>query len=130
MADALLEVRGLVKSFGGLIATNRVDANVREGETEVSKPVSLLYDRREALIHVDQRAREVFAQDPPSIRVLDELAAPFLVTNVIYDQPETDYRRIQAQGGVATYSTSHFAWGAPLRSQRKTRSRTSGARKR
>src|SRR5436190_10261898 len=85
----------------GLLYGYRV-VNVREGETEVSKPVSLLYDRREALIHVDQRAREVFAQDPPSIRVLDELAAPFLVTNVIYDQPETDYRRIQAQGGVAT----------------------------
>jgi len=33
MADALLEVRGLVKSFGGLIATNRVDVEIREGET-------------------------------------------------------------------------------------------------
>jgi putative nucleotidyltransferase with HDIG domain len=85
----------------GLLYGYRV-VNVREGETEVSKPVSLLYDRREALIHVDQRAREVFAQDPPSVRVLDELAAPFLITNVTYDQPETDYRRIQAQGGVAT----------------------------
>jgi branched-chain amino acid transport system ATP-binding protein len=33
MAEALLAVRGLVKSFGGLIATNRVDVDVRLGET-------------------------------------------------------------------------------------------------
>ena len=33
MAEALLEVRGLVKSFGGLIATNRVDFMVEHGET-------------------------------------------------------------------------------------------------
>src|ERR1051325_4225012 len=33
MTDALLSVRGLVKSFGGLIATNRVDLDVRAGET-------------------------------------------------------------------------------------------------
>jgi branched-chain amino acid transport system ATP-binding protein len=33
MGDALLEVRGLTKSFGGLIATNRVDLDVLDGET-------------------------------------------------------------------------------------------------
>ena len=33
MADALLEVRGLTKVFGGLIATNRVDLDVLAGET-------------------------------------------------------------------------------------------------
>ena len=33
MADALLDVRGLTKSFGGLIATNRVDLQILEGET-------------------------------------------------------------------------------------------------
>jgi branched-chain amino acid transport system ATP-binding protein len=33
MADALLEVRGLTKVFGGLIATNRVDLDVLTGET-------------------------------------------------------------------------------------------------
>jgi len=33
MGDVLLEVRGLVKSFGGLIATNRVDLRVLDGET-------------------------------------------------------------------------------------------------
>ena len=33
MADVLLAVRGLTKGFGGLIATNRVDLDVRAGET-------------------------------------------------------------------------------------------------
>src|SRR5207247_2055679 len=33
MADALLDVRGLTKSFGGLIATNRVNFQIRDGET-------------------------------------------------------------------------------------------------
>jgi len=33
MAETLLEVRGLTKSFGGLIATNRVDLAVETGET-------------------------------------------------------------------------------------------------
>jgi branched-chain amino acid transport system ATP-binding protein len=33
MVDALLEVRGLTKVFGGLIATNRVDLDVLTGET-------------------------------------------------------------------------------------------------
>jgi branched-chain amino acid transport system ATP-binding protein len=33
MADALLEVRGLTKSFGGLVATDHVDFEVAAGET-------------------------------------------------------------------------------------------------
>ncbi|HSE93165.1 MAG TPA: ABC transporter ATP-binding protein, partial [Methylomirabilota bacterium] len=33
MADALLEVRGLTKTFGGLVATSRVDLDVLAGET-------------------------------------------------------------------------------------------------
>ena len=33
MAEALLDVRGLTKSFGGLIATNRVDVEIAVGET-------------------------------------------------------------------------------------------------
>jgi branched-chain amino acid transport system ATP-binding protein len=33
VADALLEVRGLSKTFGGLVATNAVDLDVLEGET-------------------------------------------------------------------------------------------------
>jgi branched-chain amino acid transport system ATP-binding protein len=33
MADTLLDMRGLTKTFGGLVATNRVDLDVRAGET-------------------------------------------------------------------------------------------------
>ncbi|UTD25715.1 ABC transporter ATP-binding protein [Bradyrhizobium sp. WD16] len=33
MTEALLQVRGLVKRFGGLIATNQLDLDVRPGET-------------------------------------------------------------------------------------------------
>jgi branched-chain amino acid transport system ATP-binding protein len=33
VADALLTVRGLTRMFGGLLATNRVDLDVQEGET-------------------------------------------------------------------------------------------------
>ncbi len=33
MAELLLDVRGLTKSFGGLVATNRLDLDVRAGET-------------------------------------------------------------------------------------------------
>jgi branched-chain amino acid transport system ATP-binding protein len=33
MADALLETRGLAKSFGGLVATDHIDLEVAEGET-------------------------------------------------------------------------------------------------
>src|SRR5262245_10407305 len=33
MADALLEIGGLAKSFGGLVATDHVDLEVAEGET-------------------------------------------------------------------------------------------------
>ncbi|GAC1327452.1 MAG: ABC transporter ATP-binding protein [Beijerinckiaceae bacterium] len=33
MSDALLSVRGLVKNFGGLIATNHLDLDIERGET-------------------------------------------------------------------------------------------------
>jgi branched-chain amino acid transport system ATP-binding protein len=33
MGDVLLDVRGLTKSFGGLIATNQVDVRILDGET-------------------------------------------------------------------------------------------------
>src|SRR6185369_1355854 len=40
--------------------------------------------------------------DPAGVRLMTEMAGPFVQPNVIYDQGETDYRRIQAQGAVTT----------------------------
>ncbi len=73
---------------------------LREGETYAPRSVSLLYDRREALALVHQRARATFPYDPRGVRLVDELAAPFLQPNVVLDQAETTWRRGQAQGAV------------------------------
>jgi cyclic-di-AMP phosphodiesterase PgpH len=76
--------------------------NVREVDVESPRPASMLYDRREALERVDARARATFAGDPQGQRLLNEIAGPFVQPNVIYDQAETDYRRVHAQGAVPT----------------------------
>jgi cyclic-di-AMP phosphodiesterase PgpH len=75
---------------------------LREGETESTRPVSLLYDRREALARVDQRARVTFPGDPAGVRLTNEMAGPFVQPNVTYDKADTDYRRVLAQGAVPT----------------------------
>ena len=107
----LRELGGILNELysAGVVAEKRNNmlfgyrlVNVREGETELPKPVSLLYDRREALAHADQRAQEAFASDPAGARLQSELAGPFVQPNVAYDQAETEYRRVQAQGGVPT----------------------------
>ena len=74
--------------------------NVREGETEAPRSSSLLYDRREALQLIERRATTAFAGDPKGVRLVAELAAPFVQPNVIYDRAETEWRRVQAQGVV------------------------------
>jgi cyclic-di-AMP phosphodiesterase PgpH len=76
--------------------------NLREGATEAPKPVSLLYDRREALLHIDRAAREAFPEDPAGARVVNEIAGTFVQPNVTYDQAQTEYLRVLAQGGVQT----------------------------
>jgi putative nucleotidyltransferase with HDIG domain len=108
---ALRELGGALHEVfaAGVVAEKRGDllfgyrnVNVREGETELPRPVSLLYDRREALELVDTRARATFPGDPGGVRLVNELAAPFVQPNVVYDRAETEYRRVQAQGVVAT----------------------------
>jgi len=108
---ALRELGGILNELysAGVVAEKRNNllfgyrlVNVREGETELPRPVSLLYDRREALVHVDQRAHETFLQDLGGVRLLNELAGPFVQSNVVHDRAETEYRRVQAQGGVPT----------------------------
>ena len=74
--------------------------HVRDGETELVRAASLLYDRREALDVIDRRARAAFAGDAPGHRVTNEIAATFVEPNVMYDRAESEWRRIQAQGAV------------------------------
>ncbi|HTM58063.1 MAG TPA: HDIG domain-containing protein [Candidatus Udaeobacter sp.] len=73
---------------------------VRDGDRESPRAASLLYDRREALLLIQRRAARVFATDPRGRRLVDELASAFLQPNVLFDQAETTWRRVQAQGAV------------------------------
>ena len=75
---------------------------VAEGEAEAPRAVSLLYDRREALDYVQRQADSAFPNDPRGVRLMSELASPFVQPNVVYDRAETEYRRVQAQGVVPT----------------------------
>jgi hypothetical protein len=108
---ALRELGGILNEMftAGVVAEKRNGlllgyrtVNVREGESEVPRAVGLLYDRREALARVEQRARAAFPGDPSGARLLLELAGPFVQPNVTYDRAETEYRRVQAQGSVQT----------------------------
>jgi putative nucleotidyltransferase with HDIG domain len=74
--------------------------NLRDGESEAPRSVSLLYDRREALALIARRAQTAFPDDPPGVRLVTELAGPFLQANIVADRAETEWRRVQAQGAV------------------------------
>jgi len=76
--------------------------SLREGETVSPHPVSLFYDRQEALAYIEQRAVTVFADDTRTAHAVAELAATFVQPNILYDQGETTYRRVQAQSAVPT----------------------------
>jgi hypothetical protein len=91
---------GLVaeKRSGMLLGYRSV--GLRDGDTEGPHPVNLFFDRREALERIDRLARGAFPEDPAGARMLIEIATPFLQPNVVYDRAETEWRRVQAQGGV------------------------------
>ncbi len=75
---------------------------LRDGENEQPRAASLLYDRREALGFIERRAREAYPNDPAGVKLVAELAVPFVQPNVVYDRAETEWRRVQAQGVVPT----------------------------
>jgi len=75
---------------------------LRDGETEGARAASLLVDRREALLMIQQKAGVEFAGDSRAAHLVLELAGPFLEPNVIYDRAETEWRRVQAQGAVTS----------------------------
>lgn len=74
--------------------------NLRDGESEAPRSVSLLYDRREALALIARRAAAAFPDDPRGVQLVIEMAGPFLQPNVVADRAETEWRRVQAQGAV------------------------------
>ncbi|MBI5711791.1 MAG: HDIG domain-containing protein [Candidatus Eisenbacteria bacterium] len=91
----------------GVVAEKRGDAlqgyrsvNLQEGESEAPRPAGLLYDRREALALIARRAQSAFPDDPSGTKLVTELAAPFVQPNVVFNQYETAWRRVQAQGVV------------------------------
>ena len=75
---------------------------LRDGETEGPRAASLLYDRREALLLIQQKAAAALVGDPRAAHLVLELATPFLEPNVLYDRAETEWRRVQAQGAVSS----------------------------
>jgi len=85
----------------GLLQGHRT-VNLSEGETESPRAVSLLYDRHEALEFLQRRADAAFPGNPRSASVMLEIASPFVQPNVTYDQAETEFRRVTAQGVVPT----------------------------
>ena len=73
---------------------------LRDGEAETTRSASLLYDRIEATAQLERRARAAFGADPPTLRLVTEMANAFVQPNVTPDRAETEWRRVQAQGVV------------------------------
>jgi putative nucleotidyltransferase with HDIG domain len=106
---ALAELGGWLHEVydAGLVAEKRNGAVlgyrvvvVRDGESDAPRTASTLIDRREAQDLAARHAASAFAGDPAGGRLLAELAAAFTQPNVIYDRAETEWRRVQARGGV------------------------------
>ncbi len=85
---------------GGLVLGYRM-VSLRSGETEAPAPASRFFEKREALDRIAQRATSTFAGDPRSVRLVTQLAAPFVQPTILYDRAETEWRRVQAQGAVS-----------------------------
>ncbi len=93
---------GLVaEKRGGTLFGYRT-VQVLEGDREWPRPAGQLFDRREALMRIERRARGVLGADPEGVRLMVELAGPFLQPNVVFDRDETNFRRIQAQSAIST----------------------------
>ncbi len=92
---------GIVSSekHGGLVLNNN-RLTLRDGGAEQPRAVGQLLDRREALQRVDAHAQDALSGDPRGVKLVNELALAFVEPNVVYDRAETEWRRVQAQGGV------------------------------
>ena len=76
--------------------------DVREAGIEKSTPVMRYLDRDEALEFVRRHAREVFPADPLGVTLAAAIATPFIQPTLVYDRSETEWRRSQAEGAVAS----------------------------
>jgi branched-chain amino acid transport system ATP-binding protein len=108
MADALLEVRDLTKSFGGLIATNHVDLRIEPGEThaiigpngagKTTLIAQLAGDLRPDGGRIDFAGREITALGAPARSHLG-LSRSFQITSV--------FREFSALDNVALAVQAH-----------------------
>ena len=126
MGDALLEVRGLTKSFGGLIATNRVDFDIREGEThaiigpngagKTTLIAQLAGDLSPDAGTITFAGRDVTALDAPARSHLG-LARSFQVTSVFRDFTALDNVALAVQA----HAGHSFRFWRPARGETRLR---------
>jgi hypothetical protein len=90
----------IAEKKGGLVLGYRM-LSLRAGEGEAITPASRFVEKREALEAIAKHAGETFANDPRTVHLVTQLAAPFVQPTVLYDRAETEWRRVQAQGAVS-----------------------------
>ncbi|MGH8704011.1 MAG: ABC transporter ATP-binding protein, partial [Burkholderiales bacterium] len=108
MSDALLEVRGLRKAFGALLATDGVDFDVRDGETHAiigpnGAGKTTLIGQLSGMLQPDSGsirfAGEDITQVPAPARSKKGLARSFQITSI--------YREFSALDNVALAVQAH-----------------------
>ncbi|MGH7311289.1 MAG: ABC transporter ATP-binding protein, partial [Candidatus Rokuibacteriota bacterium] len=110
MAEVLLEIRGITKSFGGLVATHRVDLDVVEGETHAligpnGAGKTTLIGQLAGDLTPDAGRIRFAGQDitglAPPARSLRGLARSFQITSIFRDATALDNvaLAVQAHGG-------------------------------
>ncbi len=110
MAEVLLEIRGITKSFGGLVATHRVDLDVVEGETHAligpnGAGKTTLIGQLAGDLPPDAGRIRFAGQDitglAPPARSLRGLARSFQITSIFRDATALDNvaLAVQAHGG-------------------------------
>ena len=126
MADALLEVRGLRKSFGALKATDGVDLDVREGETHAvigpnGAGKTTLIGQLSGMVHPDSGQIRFAGEDITRLaapaRSKKGLARSFQITSI--------YREFSALDNVALAVQAHaghsFRFWRPARKEEELR---------
>jgi branched-chain amino acid transport system ATP-binding protein len=126
MAETLLHVRGLVKSFGGLVATNHVELAVLAGEThaiigpngagKTTLISQLAGDLRPDAGTVVFATRDITALAPPARSRLG-IARSFQITSVFREFTALDNVALAVQA----HAGSSFAFWRPARADRRLR---------